>query len=43
MAGSSDFKALKTQLKEELLAENRLIMREMMWEMLQMMKGNPSE
>ena len=38
MAGGFDPEAFKAQLKEELLAENRLMMRELMREIIKMIK-----
>ena len=43
MAEGFDPEAFKAQLKEELLAENRLIMREMMGKMAKMMKDKQPE
>ena len=44
MAGSSfDIEAFKAQMKEELLAANRLMMKEAMEEMAKMMKGKQPE
>ena len=44
MAGSSfDLEAFKAQMKEELLAANRLMMKEAMEEMAKMMKGKQLE
>ena len=40
MAGRFDPEALKTQLKEELLVENRLMMRELMGEIIKLIKEN---
>ena len=40
MASGFDLEAFKTQLKEELLAENRKMMRELMGEMIKLIKGS---
>ena len=40
MAGGFDPEAFKVQLKEELLAENRLMMRELMGEIIKLIKEN---
>ena len=40
MAGEFDPEAFKAQLKEELLAENRLMMMELMGEIIKLIKGN---
>ena len=40
MAGEFDPEAFKVQLKEELLAENRLMMRKMMREIIKLIKEN---
>ena len=40
MAGGFDPEAFKVQLKEELLAENRLMMRELMGEIIKLIKKN---
>ena len=40
MASGFDPEAFKTQLKEELLAENRLMMRELMGEIIKLIKEN---
>ena len=40
MAGRFDLEAFKAQLKEELLAENRKMMRELMGEMIKLIKGS---
>ena len=40
MAGGFDPEAFKAQLKEELLAENRLIMKEMMREITKLIEEN---
>ena len=42
MAGEFDPEAFKTQLKEELLAENRLMMRELMGEIIKLIKESQS-
>ena len=40
MAGEFDLEAFKAQLKKELLAENRKMMKELMGEMIKMIKGS---
>ena len=40
MAGGFDPEIFKAQLKEELLAENRLMMRELMGEIIKLIKEN---
>ena len=40
MASGFDLEAFKTQLKEELLAENQKMMKELMGEMIKMIKGS---
>ena len=40
MTGEFDPEAFKVQLKEELLAENRLMMKEMMREITKLIKEN---
>ena len=40
MAGEFDLEAFKAQLKEELLAENRLMMGELMGEIIKLIKEN---
>ena len=40
MAGEFDPEAFKAQLKEDLLAENRLMMRKMMGEIIKLIKEN---
>ena len=40
MASGFDLEAFKTQLKEELLAENRKMIKELMGEMIKMIKGS---
>ena len=40
MAGEFDLEAFKARLKEELLAENRKMMKELMGEMIKMIKGS---
>ena len=40
MAGGFDLDAFKAQLKEELLAENRKMMKEVVGEMIKMIKGS---
>ena len=40
MAGEFDLEAFKAQLKEELLAENQKMIKELMGEMIKMIKGS---
>ena len=40
MAGGFDLEVFKAQLKEEILAENRLMMRELMGEVIKLIKEN---
>ena len=40
MAGEFDLEAFKAQLKEELLAENQKMMKELMGEMIKLIKGS---